>query len=93
MGVSIPLLLSIRYLRSLPEHRCSVARACCGGGGGGQRGSVSPGVVSEGGEVSDGGGGHGDAERILKDNQSCFSLINFPLKCKLCILVRKYLRN
>ena len=54
---------------------------------------MSPGVVSEGGEVSDGGGGHAEAVRILKDNQSCFSLTNFPPKCKLCILVRKYLRN
>ena len=65
----------------LPEHRCSVARACCGRGCGGEGGSVSPGVLSEGGEVSDGGGGHPEeAQRILKDNQSCFSLKNFPLK-------------
>ena len=41
---------------------------------------MSPGVLSEGGEVSDGGGGHPEeAQRILKDNQSCFSLRNFPL--------------
>ena len=55
---------------------------------------MSPGVVSEGGEVSDGGGGHDEeAVRILKGNQSCSSLKNFPSKCKLCILVRKYFRN
>ena len=74
-----------------PEHCCSVAGACWGGGARGKGGSVSLGVVSEGGEVSDSRGGHGDAERILKDNQSCFSLKNFPLKWKL--LVRKNLRN
>lgn len=55
---------------------------------------MSPGVLSEGGEVSDGGGGHDEeAESSLKGNQSCFSLINFPSKCKLCVLVRKYFRN
>ena len=35
----------------------------------------------------------GGCESSLKGNQSCFSLINFPSKCKLCVLVRKYFRN